>query len=191
MAETVDRIAGRERGHTTSYLLDRAGHVSPGDQESRLANAADTGGSHQHRFTANEMPVPRVRTAGPHPHQHLRLTDSRRVDLDELQYVMGSAVLMLDDRLHHPSLRDPGQLAEPQGSMAAGPRRPRTHDDDIALEPQDGDSESPPFRGAIRLRQLQTSARRGRGRGSTTSCLTFGLGIYGELALEIDGEPAG
>src|SRR3954468_9307646 len=73
MAETVDMIAGRERGHTTSYLLDRAGQVSPGDQESRLANAADTGRSHQHRFTANEMPVPRVRTAGPHPHQHQHL----------------------------------------------------------------------------------------------------------------------
>src|SRR6188768_2981233 len=115
MAETVDMIAGRERGHTTPYLFDRSGHVSPGDQESRLANAAETGGSHQHRFAANEMPVPRVRTAGPHPHQHLRLTDGRRVDLDKLQYVMGSAVLMLDDRLHHPSLQDPGQLAEPKG----------------------------------------------------------------------------
>src|SRR4051794_39726043 len=115
MAETVDMIAGRERGHTTSYLLDRAGQVPPGDQESRLANAADTGGSHQHRFAANEMPVPRVRAAGPYPHQHLRLTEGRRVDLDELQYVMGSAVLMLDDRLHHPSLQDPGQLAEPKG----------------------------------------------------------------------------
>src|SRR4051812_24170292 len=114
MAETVDMIAGRERGHTTSYLLDRAGHVSPGDQESRLPNAADTGGSHQHGFAANEMPVPRVRTAGPYPHQHLRLTDGRRVDLDEPEHVLGSAVLTLDDRLHHPSLQDPGQLAQPK-----------------------------------------------------------------------------
>src|SRR4051794_41536536 len=102
MAETVDRIAGRERGHTTSYLLDRAGHVSPGDQESRLANAADTGGAPQHRVTADEKTVPPGRTAGPPPHHHPPLTHGPRVDLHEPPYVLGGAVLLLDDSPPHP-----------------------------------------------------------------------------------------
>src|SRR4051794_9677570 len=97
LPEPVDLSSRLEPRHAATYALPRPGQVAARDQELRPTHAAYSCRAKQHRFATDEVPVPRIRRTGPHPHQYVLIADLRQSHVSQPQHIAWRAVTLLDE----------------------------------------------------------------------------------------------